>query len=82
MRQSPIAALGLATLVAALLNCAAVAAETKPVIAKKTKSAEIEVTIEPALKAYPGLYENLLAEGQRDTAQAGSKETANADPSV
>ncbi len=69
MKHSRIAALGIAALAATLLIGAAVAAETRPVIAQKTKSAEIMVTIDPALKAYPGLYENLLAEGQRDAAK-------------
>ena len=45
------------------------AAETKAAVTQKSKSAAIEITIDPALKAYPGLYENLLAEGRRDAAK-------------
>src|SRR5262249_42458549 len=44
----------------------AIAGETKPVIAIATKAAEITVTIDDALKAYPPLYADLLAEGQRE----------------
>jgi len=71
MRESMRNILPVALLAAALAVpvASASAAETKPVIAQKSKSAEIEVTIDPALKAYPGLYENLLAEGQRDAAK-------------
>ncbi len=54
-----------------LLTATAVAApaEPKPVIASKSKSAEIAVTIDEAFKAYPGLYDNLLAEGRREAAK-------------
>jgi len=69
MKPARLAARVIAVLTVILPTAAAGAAETKPVIAQKSKSAEIEVTIDPALKAYPGLYENLLAEGQRDAAK-------------
>ena len=52
---------------ACLLFVAATA--SKPVISSKSKSAEVEVKIDDAFKAYPGLYENLLAEGQREAAK-------------
>jgi hypothetical protein len=40
-------------------------AETKPQIEIKTKAAEIGVTVDPALRKFPGLYEDNLAEGKR-----------------
>jgi hypothetical protein len=52
-----------------LLAAAAMAAPAKPVISSKSKSAEIEVKVDDAFKAYPGLYENLLAEGRREAAK-------------
>jgi hypothetical protein len=61
-------------LAAAHLLGAAAAPLQKPAFALKTKSAEIEITIDDALKAYPGLYDNLLAEARRDAAK-WSKET-------
>lgn len=39
---------------------------TKPAATINTKSIEASVIIEDALKAYPGLYDNLLAEGRRE----------------
>jgi len=51
------------------LTAAAAAAEPKPVISSKSKSAEIAVTIDESLKAHPGLYDNLLAEGRREAAK-------------
>ena len=62
-------AAGLFFLSVAALLPSAFAAETKPVIAVKSKSLEIEVTIDNALKAHPGLYDNLLAEAKRDAAK-------------
>jgi hypothetical protein len=41
----------------------------KPAISFKSKSVELSVTIEDALKAHPGLYDNLLAEGKREAAK-------------
>jgi hypothetical protein len=58
-----------AGVLAAPVSLPAFAAETKPVIAVKTKSLEIAVTIDPALRRHPGLYENLLAEAKRDAAK-------------
>jgi hypothetical protein len=52
-----------------LLTGAAAAAEPKPVISSKSKSAEIAVSIDDSLKAHPGLYDNLLAEGRREAAK-------------
>jgi len=59
-------------LIALLLAIAPVqlaAAEDKPVIAINTKAIEASVTIDAALKAYPGLHEDLLAEGQKQVAK-------------
>jgi hypothetical protein len=42
----------------------------KPAIELKTRAAEITVTIDNALKAHPGLAENLRAEGHRYVAKA------------
>jgi hypothetical protein len=63
---------------------AAPADGTKPVISLNLKSAEIKLTIDEALKAHPALYENLLAEGKRQTArwraEADTVLRTNADP--
>ena len=40
-------------------------ADEKPALAVKTKVIEESVTIDRKLKTYPGLYDNLLAEGRR-----------------
>jgi hypothetical protein len=45
------------------------AAEEQPVIAIKTRAIDASVAIDAALKAYPGLYEDLLAEGQKHVAK-------------
>jgi hypothetical protein len=42
------------------------APKDKPVAAVNTKTMEATVTIDPRLKAWPGLYESLLAEGKRE----------------
>lgn len=47
----------------------AAAGDPKPVVSLATKAIEVTVTIDDALKAYPGLYDNLLAEGRRDAAK-------------
>jgi hypothetical protein len=52
-----------------LFTAAAAAADPKTVISSKSKSAEIRVSIDDALKAHPGLYDNLLAEGRREAAK-------------
>src|SRR5262245_12342723 len=57
-----IAALGIATGLAA---AAYAETKTKPQIEIKTKSVEVSVTIDPALRKFPGLYEDNLAEGKR-----------------
>jgi hypothetical protein len=61
-------------LVALVAACVAVstpatAEDPKPAISFKSKSIELSVTIEEALKAHPGLYDNLLAEGKREAAK-------------
>jgi len=61
--------LSVALSVCLFLTAAAAAAEPKPVISSKSKSAEIAVSIDGALKAHPGLYDNLLAEGRREAAK-------------
>jgi hypothetical protein len=58
-----------AALFACLLLTAAAAPEPKTVISSKSKSAEIAVSIDDALKAHPGLYDNLLAEARREAAK-------------
>lgn len=42
------------------------APKEKPTATVSTKTIEATVTIEPKLKAWPGLYDNLLAEGKRE----------------
>lgn len=44
-------------------------ADDKPAATVATKLIEGSVTIDAALKAYPGFYDNLLAEGRRDLAK-------------
>lgn len=44
----------------------ALAQDAKPAATINTKSIDASVTIDDALKAYPGLYDNLLAEGRRE----------------
>ncbi len=65
----------LAIIVACVWLSAPAAAETKPVAAIKTRTIEASVTIDPALKAYRGLYARLLAAGK----QAMTKWRAEAD---
>jgi len=56
----------LAPLMAAVLSLPATAApEKKPDASIKTRAIEANVTIDPALKAYSGLYPRLLAAGKR-----------------
>ena len=69
-------------LTAALLAPLSVAsAADKPAIAFKSRSIDVSVTVGSELKAYPGLYDNLLAEGRREadkwraTADADRKDT-------
>jgi hypothetical protein len=66
----PASALFRSVLIAATLVLPrAATAEDKPAAAITTPTIEATVTIEKALKAYPGLYENLLAEGRREMAR-------------
>ncbi len=39
--------------------------KTKPQVAISTKAVEVTVTVDPALRKYPGLFEDNLAEGRR-----------------
>lgn len=57
-----------AALVAATLSASA-SADDKPAAKVETKNIEASVTIDDSLKAYPGLYDNLLAEGRRELAK-------------
>ncbi len=61
----------IAALTAAALCLPNVAAadDEKPVLSIKTKSIEASIQIEDTLKTYPGLYDNLLAEGRRGLAK-------------
>ena len=60
----------LAALIAAAIGLTApVKADDKPDSSIKTKTIEASVTIDPALKAYPGLYSRLLAAGKREMAK-------------
>jgi hypothetical protein len=66
MRPDATFTLRAALIAAALCWPALAAAEDKPVIAIDSKTIEASVTIDERLKAYPGLTDNLLAEGRRD----------------
>lgn len=44
-------------------------ADDKPAFEVKTKAIEASVSIEESLKTFPGLYDNLLAEGRRELAK-------------
>ncbi len=50
--------------------------EPKPVIAIEDKTIEASVVIDPALKAYPALYEKLLSSGKRQFDKARSEAAA------
>ncbi|HWK97723.1 MAG TPA: DUF3298 domain-containing protein [Pseudolabrys sp.] len=50
--------------------------EPKPIIASENKVIEASVVIDPALKAYPALYEKLLASGKREYDRARSEAAA------
>jgi hypothetical protein len=64
-----------AVLIVAMLCLPADAAEEKPAATVTNSSIEAAVTIDPAIKAYPALYDNLLAEGKRQLV----KESASAE---
>jgi hypothetical protein len=59
----------LAVLLAACLSVSGPAAAEQAAISFKSKSIELSVTIDDALKVHPGLYDNLLAEGKREAAK-------------
>jgi hypothetical protein len=71
MPSYPRHATSLAALIAAclLVSAPAAAEDPKPAISFKSKSIELSVMIEETLKAHPGLYDNLLAEGKREAAK-------------
>jgi len=58
---------GVLALTFAIAGAALVHAETqtKPQISITTKSVEVSVTVDPALRKFPGLFEDNLAEGKR-----------------
>jgi hypothetical protein len=62
-----------ALLVAAVLAgshvVSAHAKDTKPDISVATKTLEVSISIDPALKKHPGLYDGLLAEAKREVAK-------------
>jgi len=50
-----------------VIACAAVAqAETKPQISISTKAVEVTVTVDPALRKFAGLFEDLVAGTSKD----------------
>jgi hypothetical protein len=77
MRSGLIAAILLAS-----VGLAHTETKTKPQIAISTKTAEITVTVDPALRQHPGLFEDTLAEGRRWAARysAEAAKTAREEP--
>lgn len=69
MTASALRAAAAAVLIWAGLPAPVLAADEKPAVAIKTRSIEASVTVAPETKAYPGLYDNLLAEGRREMAK-------------
>lgn len=69
MRPDATFTLRAALIAAALCWPPLAAAEDKPAIAIDSKTIEASVTIDKRLKAYPGLTDNLLAEGRHDAAK-------------
>jgi hypothetical protein len=59
-------------------------AETKPQISITTKAVEVTVTVDPALRKFPGLFEDSLAEGRRWAEQnrAEAAKTLRSDPEL
>jgi hypothetical protein len=55
------------------LSGPAKAGEPKPAISITSKTIELTVTIDDALKRYPGLYNNLLAEGRHGSSKWGAQ---------
>lgn len=77
--------LHLALLAFLTLGGSALAAdEAKPVMSVDDKTIEASVVIDPALKAYPGLYDRLFAGGKReyDKARAEAKAEIKATPEL
>lgn len=68
MRTSRCFIAALAAAALCISNLAA-ADDEKPVLSIATKSIEASIQIDDTLKAYPGLYDNLLAEGRRGLAK-------------
>lgn len=67
MRRSIFRPMVCVALLAAMLFAPALAkADEKPAVKLTTKAIEASITIDSSLKAYPGLYDNLLAEGRRE----------------
>jgi hypothetical protein len=58
-----VSAIGALGIIVALITPAI--AETKPQVVISTKTVEVTVTVDPALRKFPGLFEDNLAEGRR-----------------
>lgn len=72
MQRNVMATLGAALIAAGLLLPALAHAEdkkAKPDYALHTKLLDASVSVDASLKRFPGLYENLLAEGKREAAK-------------
>lgn len=86
MKLRPAARALAAAFIAGALGLAAgrAAAEERPAITIETKWIAAGVTIEDSLKAYPGLYDNLIAEGRRELAKrrADAAKDAKSDPAM
>jgi len=63
----------LAALVGSLILATPAAAKDKPDAALKTKTIDASVSIDPALKAYRGLYSRLLASGKHEMEKSRGK---------
>ena len=59
----------IASLVLGCFSTQLACAQDKPVLSISTRVIDATVTIESALKAHPGLYDDLLAEGQKQIAK-------------
>jgi hypothetical protein len=64
VRYAAVAVAALGPIVAT--SVAVAAPEDKPAAVVNTKTIEATLTIDPKLKAWPGLHDNLLAEGRRE----------------
>jgi hypothetical protein len=74
----------LAALVGSLILASPAAAKDKPDAALKTRTIDASVSIDPALKAYRGLYSRLLASGKRqmETSRADADQDYRENPKL